>query len=231
MATKIIPPARVEYDERLIIRPVEPKDIPIIEKARNETINDLHVFMDWSHQPLDRQSFLDRILIQWGNYFRGDEFEVAMFDKNSGAFLVYTGFYPSLRINPNAYEIGFWTSAAFRSKGYATLATQIQIVLIFEYFKGDRIEITASVKNQASLRVIQKCGFHYEGELRNFYPQGSDQMFAQGYIRERKAALFSLIPDDRVHLPWYEEIMSKMTLHPLLGPPELLSHLMPIPMQ
>lgn len=222
MSAKIIPPAKIEFDERYIIRPVEPTDIPLIEEARNHSIATLRVFMDWSHQPYERERFLERVLTQWGNYFRGDEYEMAMFDKISGTFLVYTGFYPTVRINPRCYEIGFWTSSTHRGKGYATLATQIQIAMIFEYFKGDRIEITANLENRASLQVIKKCGFRHEGELRNFYPKGSDQMFADGYTRERRVALFSLIPEDCPHLPWYREIVQKITLFPLLDPPSPL---------
>ena len=223
-ADRPIPPARLEYANRFVMRPVEPADIPKIEEARAASLSELHCYMDWSHQVGGQNSFLQRVLTQWANYFRGEDYEMALFDKQSGDFLVYTGFYPSLRLNPHAFEIGYWTSSKHKGKGYATLATRLQIALIFEYFHGDRIEITCSPQNPASLRVIEKCGFHFEGTLRNFYPSGTEAMYAAGYIRERSVQLFALLPEDRSHLSWYPPLLPQITLYPLLDPPFSLVH-------
>ena len=220
--SKLLPPTRVEFEGKYLLRPVEPGDLLAIERGRAASLPFLHRFMEWSHHPTDRERFLERILVQWGNYFRGDEYEMALFDRE-GEFLVYTGFYPTVRINPRCYEIGYWTSALHANKGFATLATQMQIALIFEYLKGDRIEITVSIENHASLKVIEKCGFRYEGELRNFYPQGTEEMHNNGYIRERRVSLFSLIPEDRPQLPWYSSIVEKSLVVPLLEQPRPLS--------
>lgn len=217
-------PARVEYNQQYILRPVEPADIPQIEKALHSSLKELRVYMAWAHHLQSRPQFFDRVVTQWWNYFRGDEYEMALFDKTSNEFLVYSGFYPTVRINSNCYEIGFWTSSAHKGKGLATLVTQIQIILIFEYFKGDRIEITSNLKNHASLRIIDKCGFHYEGELRNFYPQGTEQMFKAGYTKERRVSLFSLIPEDRASLQWYPTMLEKLTLFPVLDAPMSISN-------
>jgi len=211
-------PACIEYDGKYLLRPVEPIDIPKIERALHDSLKELQVYMSWSHALQNRSQFLDRVVTQWWNYYRGDEFEMAMFDKSTGNFLVYTGFYPTARINPNCYEVGFWTSTVHRGKGFATLATQIQIALIFEHFKGDRVEITSNIENKASLRVIEKCGFKYEGELRNFYPRGTPVMFEHGYTRERRVYLFSLIPEDRLTLPWYSECLKKIIVFPVNEP-------------
>jgi RimJ/RimL family protein N-acetyltransferase len=217
--SKPTPPAKIEYDQRFILRPVEPADIHQIEKATLGSIHELYTYMHWSHKLQGRQQLFDRVVTQWMNYFSNHEFEMALFDKATGEFLVYTGFYPTARINPNCYEIGYWTVTEHKGKGYATLATQMQIALIFEYFKGDRIEITCSIENRPSLAVIKKCNFHFEGTLRNFYPQGTDEMFSRGYTRERTASLFSLIPEDRPSLPWYSDLVQKLVVYPVLDPP------------
>ena|ERR1700722_8328703 len=223
MSNRPLAPARVEYDQHYVLRPVEPSDIPQIEKALDRSSKELRVFMAWSHHLQGRPQFLERVVTQWWNYYRGDEYEMGLFDKATGEFLVYTGFYPTVRINPNCFEIGYWTSTEHSGKGFATLATQIQIALIFEYFKGDRIEITSSLENKASQQVIKKCGFQLEGKLRNFYPQGTEEMFAQGYQRERSAELFAMIPEDLPLLPWYSTILEKLTIFPFLDPPIKLS--------
>jgi RimJ/RimL family protein N-acetyltransferase len=214
-----LPPARIEYGDRFVLRPVEPSDIPRIEEAKVASLADLHPYMDWSHRISSPAYFLNRVLTQWGSYFRGEDYEMALFDKQTSNFLVYTGFYPSLRLNPYAFEIGYWSSSLHKGKGLATLATRMQIALIFEYFHGERIEVTCSPHNQASLRVIEKCGFSYEGTLRNFYPQGTESMYAAGYVRDRSVQLFALLPEDRPHLPWYQSLTLQITLYPLLDPP------------
>jgi RimJ/RimL family protein N-acetyltransferase len=224
MANRPTAPARVEYNQQYVLRPVVPADILQIEKALELSLDDLRPYMEWAHRPQDQTQFFDRVVTQWGNYFRGDEYEMALFDKTSGEFLVYSGFYPTVRINPNCFEIGFWTSSAHTGKGFATLATQMQIALIFEYFNGDRIEITSNIENRASLRIIEKCGFRHEGILRNFYPQGTQEMFDHGYTKERQASLFSLIPEDRSSLAWYPTILEHLTLFPPLAPPLKLSY-------
>jgi RimJ/RimL family protein N-acetyltransferase len=219
MSNRPLAPAKIEYNHHYVLRPVELADIPKIEEALSNSLNELRVYMAWAHYLQNRPQFIDRIVTQWWNYFRGDEYEMALFDKKSGEFLVYSGFYPTARINPNCFEIGFWTSSSHKGKGLATLTTQMQIALIFEYFKGDRVEITSNVENKASLAVIKKCGFHYEGELRNFYPQGSEEMFLHGYTKERRVSLYSLIPDDRPSLAWYAPLLEKLTLFPVLDQP------------
>jgi RimJ/RimL family protein N-acetyltransferase len=221
MISRPFAPKKIEYGQ-YVLRPVTPEDVPKIEEARNLSLEDLRVYMDWVHTPYERNRFLERVLLQLSNYYRGEEYEMGFFDISHENFLVYTGFYPSVRINPHSYEIGFWTATPFKGKGFATLATKLQIALIFEYFKGDRIEITCNVENAASRRVIEKCGFLFEGELRNFYPQGTEEMFAAGYTKERRVAFFALTPRDRSSLPWYEELLKKTRIYTLLEEPASL---------
>lgn len=217
-------PAKIEFEDRYILRPVEPNDVPQIEEAFQASLPELSRFMRWAHQPLGREKFLERVLNQYSQYFKGTEYELALFDKAHDEFFVYTGFYPVSRINPLCLEIGYWVASKHAGKGFATLATRIEIALLFEYFQSDRIEITCSIENKPSLRVIEKCGFQFEGELRNFYPRGTPQMYADGFVKERRAALFAVTSQDRQHLPWYEEIVNGVTLYPLLENPKPLRY-------
>lgn len=218
------PPARIEY-ETFELRPIEPFDVPQITEALTNSLSALRQYMAWSHYPLSQQQFLERVLQQRTNYFKGVDYELGMFDKTTGEFLLYTGFYPSNRINPKCMEIGYWASSKHKGKGLTTLAAKIQIVLLFEYFKCDRIEITCHVENGASLRVIEKCGFQHEGELRNFYPQPSLQMVKDGFVEKREAHLFALISEDRPKLAWYPQVCAEITVFPLLGEPIKLSQM------
>lgn len=216
------PPAKIEFEKRYVLRPVEPADVPQIQRALQASLPELHPFMHWSHHRWDDEKFLERVLHQYANYYKGVDFELGFFERGGNTFLAYTGMFPVNRLNPHCYEIGFWTATAHSGKGYATLATKIEIVLLFEYFKADRIEISCNIENIGSRKVIDKCGFRFEGEIRNYYPRGTEQMFSNGYSRERRVSLFSLTPEDKKHLSWYDQIAEKTTLYPLLGLPQPL---------
>jgi RimJ/RimL family protein N-acetyltransferase len=218
-SSRPVAPAKIVYQDLYELRPVSITDIPQIELALKNSLTELQVYMAWAHATKNQEQFFRRVITQWWNYFTGEEYEMALFDSKTGEFLAYTGFYPSIRINPRSFEIGYWTASAHRGKGYATLATKMQIALIFEHFKGDRIEITCNLENQASMRVIEKCGFQFEGHLRNFYPAGTEKMFGNGYTKERTVSLFSLIPEDRDSLAWYASFLQGLTLYPVLDTP------------
>ena len=66
----------------------------------------------------------------------------------------------------NSATIGYWIGKEFRNKGYVTEATRAVIDFLFTKWKVMRIEIRAEEKNVPSQRVIEKCGFKYEGTKR-----------------------------------------------------------------
>ena len=66
----------------------------------------------------------------------------------------------------NSATIGYWIGREYRKKGYMTEATQAVINFCFEKWKVMRIEIRAEEKNIPSQKVIEKCGFKYEGTKR-----------------------------------------------------------------
>jgi RimJ/RimL family protein N-acetyltransferase len=60
-------------------------------------------------------------------------------------------------------EIGYWLGEAFWNNGYATEAAQTLIDFGFRNFEVDFIDARVRVMNIASRRVIQKCGFQFQG--------------------------------------------------------------------
>lgn len=64
-------------------------------------------------------------------------------------------------------ELGYWIGEPFWSKGVATEAVKQMLAYTTEHFPF-LVRIFAGVfeKNVASMRVLEKCGFHLEGILR-----------------------------------------------------------------
>jgi RimJ/RimL family protein N-acetyltransferase len=123
-----------------------------------------------------------------------------------------TGYDRLHQFNPRATEIGYWTVAGHQGKGLATLVTQMLIITAFEALDSDRITITCNPTNSASQRVIEKCGFRYEGRLRNYYPEPTQEMLQNGYTTERSCFQYALIRKDRPTLLWYASLRDQLTI-------------------
>lgn len=59
--------------------------------------------------------------------------------------------------------IGYWLGEPFWNRGYATEAAQTLIDFGFRNFGIDFIDGRVRVMNTASRRVLQKCGFQFQG--------------------------------------------------------------------
>jgi RimJ/RimL family protein N-acetyltransferase len=60
-------------------------------------------------------------------------------------------------------EIGYFLGVPFWGRGYATEATRALIDYAFGDLGHDRLAAGARVKNPASRRVLEKCGFQWSG--------------------------------------------------------------------
>lgn len=63
-------------------------------------------------------------------------------------------------------ELGYSLDEAFWGKGVMTEAAKALIKYSFETLKLDVLMIKTGIDNDKSQRVIEKCGFRYEGTLR-----------------------------------------------------------------
>lgn len=72
-------------------------------------------------------------------------------------------------------EIEYCIGTAFQKKGYATEACKAAIKYGFEKIGLHKVQICVRPANTPSRKVIEKCGFTYEGTLRDYFkmPDGS----------------------------------------------------------
>lgn len=66
-------------------------------------------------------------------------------------------------------EIEYCIGADFQNKGFATEATKAVIEYGFEKINLHKIQISHKAINNSSRRVIEKCGFVFEGTLRDYF--------------------------------------------------------------
>lgn len=116
--------------------------------------------------------------------------------KKSGAVIGSVGFQEDkFRPAVHSMEMGYSLSEEFWGRGIMTEAAREIIDYGFEYMRLDIISITTGEENAASRRVIEKCGFSYEGTLRKAYK------IYDGTIRDIRC--YSMLKDE------YEKIMNK----------------------
>ncbi|MES1170493.1 MAG: GNAT family protein, partial [Leifsonia sp.] len=64
--------------------------------------------------------------------------------------------------------IGYWVSERFAGRGITTTSVALATDVCFDEMRLHRMEICIRPENQASLRVVEKLGFRYEGLRRRY---------------------------------------------------------------
>src|SRR5215210_2304338 len=69
-------------------------------------------------------------------------------------------------------HLGYWLGAGHWGQGYATEAARAMIDAFFAYTDGRELNSSARVVNPASRRVLEKCGFAFQGAGLMAFPAG-----------------------------------------------------------
>lgn len=205
------PPLSISY-ESISLRLLSPKDGVAIFDAVNHSLPELKKFMAWAHYVEDLESAYSIYADFEAKSLRGEEVSFAGFDQN-GDLLFCVSLVPGSRLNEFALELGYWVHSKHTQKGLGTLAARIMTVLAFNYYSTNRLSVLCNTQNQRSLCVIEKCGFRFEGVLRNYLANPTPVMLLEGYSTVQDASSFSLTPQDISQLPWFDAVREKLVLH------------------
>jgi [ribosomal protein S5]-alanine N-acetyltransferase len=76
----------------------------------------------------------------------------------------------------HCFDVGYWIAEEHWGKGYATEALNTITNLALNELKIDRIQAYVFEGNTASEKVLEKCGYEFEGFLRKSHKKG-DKFF------------------------------------------------------
>ena len=101
-------------------------------------------------------------------YLSGYKYRWAVIEKESGECIGQIAFYHVETQNCWG-EIEYCIGKAYQGREYATEATKAVIDYGFKRIGFHKVQISCRPGNIQSKRVIEKCGFEYEGTLRDFF--------------------------------------------------------------
>ncbi len=145
--------------ERLIYRKMCKKDAA--DMYVYASLPEVTRFLLWSEHPniLYTKRYLSRVE---ACYRAGQFFDFSLVDRASGHMIGTCGF-TRFDIKNNSAEIGYVLHPAFWNQGLATEAAMTILQYGFDVLGLHRIEARYMIQNQASRRVMEKCGMHFEG--------------------------------------------------------------------
>lgn len=142
--------------ERLVLRPPHEDDV----QEMAQLANNRHVAEMLSRMPHPYTQDDARAFIESRRAAKNDGCHYAVALAENGAFIGCAG----LDMRAYGLELGYWFGEPFWGQGYATEVAHALVDLAFRATNIDRLNASCRVINNASRRVIHKCGFQYSGQ-------------------------------------------------------------------
>lgn len=217
------PPSLVRGQHRgrtLELRPGRPQDAPELIDLIESSLPELRVFMPFAHKENTIDQQYERLVNTQGDYWGdGDKvFHLWEDDRLIGCFGLH-----KRTLNSAGFEMGYLLRSEVAGQGVATFAVQCLLVLCFDHFGSERVQLAYNEANEASRRIAEKCGFTIEGRLRRFETASTPEMIANGASEEPSTLMSSMIRDDLTGLAWLEEVRAGMEVLDWRGEPLTLS--------
>jgi RimJ/RimL family protein N-acetyltransferase len=162
------PPRRI-VTERLLLRPYEARDAPLLKEAIDSSLEHLRTFMDWAWAAPEPEAVLRRRLRDFRRLFdRGDDWIYGIFTQDGSELIGGGGLHR--RVGMEALEIGYWIRASHVRQGLATETAGALTRVAFERCGVVRTEIHVDPENVPSLGVAERLGYVREAVLRKRLP-------------------------------------------------------------
>ncbi|AMO22461.1 GNAT family protein [Ramlibacter solisilvae] len=160
-------PAAIET-ERLLMRPPQAGDGPMLHLALVESIEALRRFLSslsWVAAEQTVESAEAFCRNAQANFLARKDLPFLLFEKATGEIVGATGLHRTEWTVPKT-EIGYWGRVSRAGQGLVSEAVAAISQYAFHHLKAERIEIVTDEENTASRRVAERCQFVLEGVLR-----------------------------------------------------------------
>ncbi|KIN09385.1 GNAT family N-acetyltransferase [Vibrio mytili] len=153
--------------ERLKLVPPSMELQPLVLEAIQESQDELGVFLPWVPYALTEAESIENTKQAIKNFENfEDELRYSIIEKKTGCLLGAIGLTIRDKTVP-FFEIGYWLRSASVGYGFVTEAVKAVETYAFSELNANRIEIKAVEYNAKSRAVAERCGYVFEGLLRN----------------------------------------------------------------
>lgn len=151
---------------RLILRRFEYTDN---DSMRRNWVSDEDIQWGYGEPVYETKEAVKELLDKYiGSYENPDYLRWAIIEKDSGECIGQIAYY--LVDTKNHFgEIEYCIGSSYQGKGYATESAKVVIAYGFDRVNFNRVQICCRTPNNASRKVIEKCGLTYEGVLRDYF--------------------------------------------------------------
>ena len=154
---------------RLILRPPTFSDFRGWAQLRYESREFLKPWEPtWSEDHLTAKSFKNRVAWSRKSISLGTAIPLMLFKKNDGD-LVGAITLDNIRRGPSQMgTLGYWTGKKYARQGYMKEAIRLMVGYAYSSIDLSRIESSCLPENRASISLLEKSGFNYEGVAQNY---------------------------------------------------------------
>jgi ribosomal-protein-alanine N-acetyltransferase len=166
-------PPTLESD-RLVLRPVSEDDAEAVFAAcSNPTLTRYTLFET-------HRTVTDSLRFVWdyalANYLEmvPDPFGITLKGDPESHVVGCVGCHWASRPN-HTLELGYWLAEPYWGQGLTAEAAAVVVRYCFANYPAERIQARVIVGNEASVRVLEKIGFMYEGTMRKCLSRRGEQ--------------------------------------------------------
>jgi RimJ/RimL family protein N-acetyltransferase len=157
-------PYRIET-ERLVIRPYDPRDAPILKETVERSRDHLWDWMPWTpDRPEPLEDVVQRLRTFRAQFDADENWIMGIWSRDESRLLGGTGLHP--RGGQGSLEIGYWVAVDAVGRGIATETAAVLTRVCVELLGLDRVDLQIEPSNERSANVARKLGFTHEGTLR-----------------------------------------------------------------
>lgn len=158
--------------ERLLLTPIDPADGPELWSAVDGSRWHLERWLPWvpfNNTPEASQRYAEACAADWD---AGRAVRFAIRDKSSRKLLGVVGLDSCVHLH-RACELGYWLERSATGRGLMVEAARGCVDFAMSRMGAHRLRCAAATDNHASLRVIARLGFKFEGIARQAEYVGS----------------------------------------------------------
>jgi ribosomal-protein-alanine N-acetyltransferase len=150
--------------DRLVMRPPQMRDFDQWAKLRRDSQAFLSPWEpEWSRDHLSSRAYRNRVVWAERAIRQGEAYPLFLFRRKDGQIIGGVTLSNIRRQPAQAATLGYWVGEAYAMQGYMTEALKVVRDHAFTALDLSRLEAGCLPENIASRRLLERCGFKYEG--------------------------------------------------------------------